>query len=273
MCSVGGPDKTVYRNETIPQFSYVIEDKRSNAKRSLDVEHLKDSDYRKSKKAFLELMVLYHLKNPSFTIEDIEDEVNTIMAGGHDTTAGTMKWIVYLLGLHPDVQDKVFDEQRSLFQDNPHRPLTYEDTCKMKYTECVIKETLRLFPPLPVFGRIAQKDIVIGNQIIPKDSFVAFNVYSLHRNPKVFPEPEKYIPERFLPENSSGRHPYAFLPFSAGPRNCVGQKFAMLSMKVQLSHLLRSFKVTSLDHRDQVNIMWKLTLDNVKPIRVKFTPR
>ncbi|XP_054707923.1 probable cytochrome P450 4d14 [Uloborus diversus] len=192
---------------------------------------------------------------------------------GHETTVNAIKWIIYLLGLHPDIQEKVFEEQNSLFLDDPIRPLIYEDTCKMKYTECVIKEAMRLFPPTPGIGRIARKDIAIGNQIVPKGSYIGFNIYSLHRNPKVFPEPEKFVPERFLPENSSDRHPYAYIPFSAGPRNCVGQKFAMLSMKVQLSHLLRTFKVSSLDHRDQINVMWKMTLENVKPIRIKFTHR
>ncbi|XP_054707900.1 cytochrome P450 4V2-like [Uloborus diversus] len=255
----------------------VIEDKKTSVMKDKNLslptdinDNFKPGKY---KKAFLEMMINYHLKDSSFTLDDIQEEVDTFMAAGHDTTALTVRWAIYLLGLHQDVQEKVVLEQKSLFGDDPHRVVTFDDICNMKYTECVIKETLRLFPPLPIVAREALKDIQIGPYTIPKSSYIAMNMFMLHRDPKIFPEPEKYKPERFLTENSLDRHPYAFLPFSAGPRNCIGQKFAMMSIKVQLSHLLRNFRITSLDPRDEVNLNWELTLINAKPIRVKFTPR
>ncbi|XP_023241023.1 cytochrome P450 4C1-like, partial [Centruroides sculpturatus] len=113
-------------------------------------------------------------------------------------------------------------------------------------------ETLRIYPPVPVIVRSNPYDLKVGDYILPAKSSLAVNIYGIHHNPTVFLNPEVFDPNRFLPENCEKRHPFAFLPFSAGPRNCIGQKFAMMEMKTVLANVLRHFRVKSLDHRDKI---------------------
>jgi len=108
---------------------------------------------------------------------------------------------------------------------------------------------------------------------IPSGCTVIMHIYNIHRNSDQFPNPEKFDPDNFLPERVAKRHPYAHIPFSAGPRNCIGQKFAMLELKTVLSNILRHYRLRSLDTRDTVNLMSELVLKPEKGINLTITPR
>ena len=224
--------------------------------------------------AFLD--VLMHAKTEDgqeLSLEDIQEEVDTFMFEGHDTTAAAMTWATYLIGRHPEVQKCLLDELDAVFGDDKTRPIAMEDVRKLEYLEQVIKESLRLFPSVPFMGRVTTEDCMVNEIVIPKDTEVGVFVYYIHHNPEVWDDPETFNPDRFTTENSTGRHPFAYIPFSAGPRNCIGQRFALLEEKVILSRLLRNFTITSHDRREDIKMVGDLILRPAKPLKIILTER
>ncbi|XP_031558796.1 cytochrome P450 4c3-like [Actinia tenebrosa] len=221
--------------------------------------------------AFLDLL-LDAFDDGQIDREGIREEVDTFMFEGHDTTAAAISWTILLLGLHPEVQDKVQHEVDEFFESRAEE-LTVDSLKDLKYLECVIKESLRLYPSVPFIARELSEDLTIDGIPIPKGTTVGVAQVSLHSNPNVWPDPERFDPDRFLPENSEGRHPYAYVPFSAGPRNCIGQRFAILEEKVVLANILRHFSVKSEQSRDQIRVCAELITRPQNGIFVTLTPR
>ncbi|XP_008923000.1 cytochrome P450 4V2 [Manacus vitellinus] len=227
----------------------------------------------KKRKAFLDMLLsATDDEGNKLSYRDIREEVDTFMFEGHDTTAAAMNWVLYLLGHNPEVQKKVHKELDEVF-DNTERPVTTDDLKQLRYLECVVKEALRLFPSVPMFARTLREDCCISGYQIPKGATVLVLTYALHRDPEIFPDPEEFRPERFFSENSKGRHPYAYVPFSAGPRNCIGQRFAQMEEKTLLALILRRFWVESCQKPEELRIAGELILRPTNGIWIKLKRR
>ncbi|XP_050444443.1 cytochrome P450 4C1-like [Adelges cooleyi] len=225
-------------------------------------------------KSFIEIM----LENENqLTFNQLRDEIITVIIGGQDTTAMTNACIIFMLAHHQDVQNKVLEELLTIFSSgDPDRQPTYDDLQNMEYLERVIKETMRHFPPLPLFGRNVEKETMIGGYLIPAGSTFLIFPALLHFNAQIYPDPEKFNPDNFLPEACRSRHPYSFLPFSAGYRNCPGYKYAMLQMKTVISTLIRSYRFHPSDKcpkPENLRVMFSTTLKFVDGCYVKIEAR
>ncbi|KAJ9600006.1 hypothetical protein L9F63_009716, partial [Diploptera punctata] len=179
------------------------------------------------------------------TDKEILVEGFNIMTTGSETTATVFSFVLVALGEYQEIQDKVMEEQWRIFNSNIDQPVTYEDLQNMVYLEQVVKEVLRLYPPVSfLFRKVVDEDIDLGGGMIaPKGSDICAICTNIHKDPALFPDPERFDPDRFSSENSYGRHPYAFLPFGAGRRQCIGSRYAMMELKTMLSVVLRRIKV------------------------------
>lgn len=180
-----------------------------------------------------------------FTHENVLDQMRVIILAGIDTSSTTVFGTLLLLAINQNHQELVVEEMRSIL-DSADCDVTYAHLAGMEYLERVIKESMRLIPPIPMIGRKPSTDIEVTRGTIPKGAFVLINILHLHRNPKIWGEnATEFNPDRFLPENIAKRPPFSYIPFSGGARNCIGSKYAILSAKIILANLLRRFKFTT----------------------------
>ncbi|KAK7869159.1 hypothetical protein R5R35_006616 [Gryllus longicercus] len=251
----------------------VIEERKKELsdKKKKDPDAENENDVGQKKKlAFLDMLLQYNEDGGKLTLEDIREEVDTFMFEGHDTTSSGLSFCLWSLAEHPDCQQKVYEELFEIFGDTEREPTT-EDLTKMKYLECVIKESLRLYPSVPFFLRELNEDVKIEGINIVAGTTVLLAPAIMHKNPKYFPHPEKFDPERFTAENVRGRHPYAYVPFSAGPRNCIGQKFAMMEIKALISKVLRNYKLIGVGRKPTFS--YEMILKTSEGLYVKLENR
>jgi len=240
---------------------------------------------------FLDLVAEMSRKG-DLTFKDIQDEINTFIPAGYDSTSTTVGWCLYTLGHHPDAQDKVVVELEERVPNFGSEPLTLKDISSLEYLECCIKEAQRLYPPVPFYGRHISQPLDIGKErkeskklefinfgdgssgkMIPAGTSVIVDTYTLHRDPQQFSNPNEFIPERFLPGNAADIHPFAYLPFSAGPRNCIGQRLATINSKVMLASILKAYKIRSVDPVDKLTLSAEIVLTNHTGINIIIEKR
>uniref|UniRef100_A0A914C0M8 Cytochrome P450 n=1 Tax=Acrobeloides nanus TaxID=290746 RepID=A0A914C0M8_9BILA len=220
--------------------------------------------------AFLDLLLDME-KNGDIDLGDIQEEVDTFMFEGHDTTATGITFVLHMLGCYPEIQEKAYAELQTIC--GTSEEITFEHLGQLKYLECVIKETLRLHPSVPIYARRMEEDDKIGGFTIPAGTQILVNAFLIHRDPKHWPDPEIFRPERFMLESNNRRHPFAFVPFSAGSRNCIGQRFAIMEEKIVVAWVLRNFKIVSLKRRDETRLKTELILRPIEGVRLQLTPR
>ncbi|XP_054023824.1 thromboxane-A synthase [Dryobates pubescens] len=174
------------------------------------------------------------------TEDEIAGQAFLFLIAGYETTTSTLSFATYLLATNPECQEKVLQEVDEFSA--KHMVPDYQNIQELPYLDMVIAETLRMYPPAFRFTREAAKDCVVLGQRIPAGAVVEVAVGHLHQNPEFWPEPEKFIPERFTEEARKEQHPFAYLPFGAGPRGCIGMKMGLLETKITLLRVLQKFQ-------------------------------
>ncbi|XP_054154789.1 cytochrome P450 3A11-like [Oppia nitens] len=163
------------------------------------------------------------------------------LVAGYETTGSLLALLIYRLALDDECQRKLFQEISEQFNGQYD---DYDSITRMPYLEACIAETLRLYNPLPMFGRMASQDYTIESigLTIPKGMLVNFDIESIHHNPDYYPEPDCWNPDRFMPENRRKLVPYTYMPFGLGPRNCVGMRFALMEAKTAVVYLVNKYR-------------------------------
>jgi cytochrome P450 len=175
------------------------------------------------------------------TDKQLRDEAVTLFLAGHETTANTMNWTFMLLAQNPEIAKILHEELDTVLAG---RTPNLADLRNLPYTEMVIKESMRLYPPVPGAGRQAIEDVQIGEYLIPKGTNVGTFWYAAHLNPLYWDEPMAFRPERFSKENEATINRYAYLPFGGGPRICVGNSFAMMEAQILLATIAQKFTLS-----------------------------
>jgi cytochrome P450 len=170
----------------------------------------------------------------------LRDEVMTLLLAGHETTALALTWTWYLLAQHPHVECALHAELNTVLQG---RTPTVEDLPHLQYTRCVLEESLRLYPPAHSFNRQAIAEDKLGSYAIPAGAHILIQPYVVHRHPAFWAQPETFDPDRFTPERSKGRHRYAYIPFGGGPRQCIGQTFAMTEAQLVVATVAQCYRL------------------------------
>jgi cytochrome P450 len=174
----------------------------------------------------------------SMSDAQIRDQLLTTLIAGHDTSTALLAWAFWLLTAHPEILVRVREEiDRVLGSQMP----SMAHMSELSYTEQVIKETLRLYPPIHLGSRIVAADIEYRDGVIPAGTRVLYSIYLTHRDKGYWSDPDRFDPDRFSPENARQYSPYAYLPFGGGARNCMGMAFAQVEAKVVLARILQKF--------------------------------
>ncbi|XP_041973209.1 cytochrome P450 4d2-like [Aricia agestis] len=200
----------------------------------------------------------------------ISDEVTLVCYTGHYTTTMTMAHTLYCLAKYPEIQKKVIEEQRQILNNDLNRIPTNQELNQMKYLEAVIKESIRVIPTVTKIGRQLQQDLKFKDgRVAPAGTSVIVFYEAMYADPKIFPEPEKYDPERFL----GAMHTFAFVPFSAGPRNCIGFRYAWVVMKSTLSHLLRRYEFLPGSPGMEPQFAYRIVTESKNGVHLKLRKR
>lgn len=202
--------------------------------------------------------------NRGLSDDELRDNVVTFIGAGHETTALTLTFALYLIANSPDVQERLLGEVRDVCGDKPIDAAMVEG---LVYHEQVIKEAMRLYPPVAIIDRVATQDIDIGDALVKKGDFTFSLIYIMHRHKLLWENPERFDPERFSPENAKKLHRFQYMPFGAGPRICIGMKFAYMEAVAMLATLVRDLRwLPNAAHTVEPNIRITLRPEGGMPL-------
>uniref|UniRef100_A0A671R9H0 Cytochrome P450 3A n=1 Tax=Sinocyclocheilus anshuiensis TaxID=1608454 RepID=A0A671R9H0_9TELE len=231
------------------------------------------SDHKK-RVDFLQLMVDSQTSKSLHCLSDHEilSQSMIFIFGGYETTSSTLSFFFYNLANNPEAMKKLQEEIDQTFPDKA--PVDYEAVMNMEYLDAALNESLRLFPIVGRLERVCKKTVDINGLLIPKDMVVMIPTFALHRDPDYWSNPESFKPERFTKGNKESIDPYMYMPFGLGPRNCIGMRFAQVSMKLAIVEILQRFDVSVCD---QTQVPLELGTSGLlvpkDPIKLQFKPR
>lgn len=198
---------------------------------------------------------------------EVRDELVTMFIAGHETTSQALTWTWYLLSRNAQAERKLRAELRDVLAGRTPR---YEDLPKLDYTEQVLKEAMRLYPPVFMLARRAEQDATIGRYTVPAGSEVVTWIYMTHHDPRWYPQPDEFRPERFAPENEKRLPKLAYMPFGAGARSCIGKVFAMNEAKLAVATIAQKFRFT-LEPSQRIGLKPRITLSPKYGMRMRAT--
>lgn len=182
----------------------------------------------------------YEDDGTAMTDEQLIDEIMILFAAGHETSANSLAWTIWLLLRHPEQLARV---RKELTVAKTAGPIDFEGVRRLPYLTQVIEESMRLYPPAWITDRVGYAEDTEGPISIAKGTVVGLFIYGLHRNPVYWERPDEFLPERMSPEAKKDRHPMCYLPFGGGPRLCIGNHFAMLEMQLLLAEVLGRYEL------------------------------
>uniref|UniRef100_A0A7N8YHG7 unspecific monooxygenase n=1 Tax=Mastacembelus armatus TaxID=205130 RepID=A0A7N8YHG7_9TELE len=206
------------------------------------------------------------------TDHEILTQAMIFIFAGYETTGSSLGFLAYNLAIHPHIQKTLQEEIDETFPDKAQP--TYEALMQMEYLDMVLNESLRLYPAGNRLERVAKASVEVNGVTIPKGTVIVIPVYAIQHDPALWPEPEAFTPERFSKENKNNIDPYAFLPFGAGPRNCIGMRFALLVMKLAIVEILQHFSFVTCKETDIPLVLGNNIFSTPKnPIKLKLERR
>ncbi|SHM83132.1 cytochrome P450 [Flavobacterium chilense] len=208
----------------------------------------------------------YEDTGEGMSVKQLVDEIKVLFIAGHETTANALTFTLHLLGTHPEIQKKIYNE---IVEIESQTTDIVEQLQKMTYTNAVLNESMRLYPPAWITDRQNVSDDTLAGYYIKKETLIGVSFYELHRNPKYWQNPDEFIPERFLGEQKKQSMQY-FYPFGAGPRMCIGSGFAIYEMCLTIAHIVKKYTIKS--SNDIVRFNPLITLKPVD-VEVSFSER